>query len=102
MDKKAVVTALRKDLQLVLMQQDLAHATSLKDSLYDYTAIPNVKGNDYYITDNCERLVRIEKSSKRKPVVVAQMLNYKDGIPDSIDIRHENFKFEISLKHVER
>ena len=98
LDKKVVVKALRKDLELVIMHQDLSKAVALQDSAYNYTAIPNSKGNDYYITDQCSRLVRIEKASKKKAVVEVQMLNYKDGIPDSISIVHKNFTFNILLK----
>ena len=102
LDKKIIVTALRNDLQLVLLNPDLSKATLLKDTSYNYVAVPTAKGNNYYITKNCKRLVRIEKSSKRKPVVEVQMLNYFAGIPDSINIAHKNFKFNIALKKTER
>ena len=102
MDKKAVVKALQNDLQLVLLHPDLSKASVLKDSAYSYIKVPTKKGNNYYITQGCKKLIRIEKASKRKPVVAVQMLNYKDGIPDSINIEHKNFKFNIALKHTER
>ena len=103
MDKKAVVKALRNDFELVLMRADLQQAVVLADSSYRYVAIPTPKGNNYYITDRaCTRLERIEKSSKRKPVVKAWMHSYHDGVPDTILIRHQNFKFNISLQHVQK
>ena len=102
LDKKAIVKALRNDMRLVLLHPDLSNAKSLKDTTYSYIAVPNHKGNDYYITDHCEKLARIEKASKRKAVVAVQMLDYKNGIPDSINIQHKNFKFTIALKRVER
>ena len=102
MDKKVVVKALRNDLQLVLLHPDLDKAKSLKDSTYNYVAVPTPKGNNYYITRDCEELVRIEKSSKRKSVVDVHMLNYTNGVPDSINIQHRNFKFTIALKRIER
>ena len=102
LDKKVIVTALKKDIELVIMHQDLSNAVLLKDSTYNYTAIPNKKGNDYYITDHCSKLVRIEKASKKKAVVEVQMLNYNNGVPDSISIVHKNFKFNILLKRVEK
>ena len=102
LDKKVVVKALKKDLELVIMHQDLSQAVLLKDSTYNYTAIPNKKGNDYYITDHCSKLVRIEKASKKKAVVEVQMLDYNNGVPDSISIVHKNFKFNILLKRVEK
>lgn len=102
LDKKVIVTALKNDMELVLLHPDLADAHMLKDSAYNYVAVPTPKGNNYYITDHCTRLVRIEKSSKRKPVVQVQMMNYKAGVPDSINIQHLNFKFNIALKRTER
>lgn len=102
LDKRVIVKALRKDLELVILHQDLSNAVLLKDSTYNYTAIPNSKGNDYYITDHCSKLIRIEKASKKKAVVEVQMLNYNNGIPDNISIVHKNFKFNILLKRVEK
>ena len=102
LDKKVIVKALHNDLELVILHQDLSRAVLLTDATYNYTAIPTKKGNNYYITDKCSKLIRIEKSSKVKPVVEVQMLNYKAGVPDSIRIEHKNFKFNIELKKVEK
>jgi hypothetical protein len=102
MDKKVVVKALHNDLELVILHQDLSKAVLLTDSVYNYTAIPTPKGKNYYITDKCSKLIRVEKSSKIKPVVEVQMLNYTAGVPDSISIEHKNFKFNISLKKIDK
>lgn len=102
MDKKVVVNALKNDLRLALLRPDLSEAKIYKDSAYTYITTRDKSGNDHYITEDCKKLVRIEKASKRKPVVVVQMLNYINGVPDSIDVQHKNFKFHISLKRVER
>ena len=102
LDKKVIVKALHNDLELVILHQDLSKAVMLTDSVNTYTAIPTPKGNNYYITDHCAKLIRIEKSSRVKPVVEVEMLNYKDGVPDSINIEHLNFKFNITLKKVEK
>ncbi len=103
MDKKVVVNALRKDLELALLHPDLTGATLLTNDTNNYITLPDKSGHDYYITDtHCENLLRIEKSSKRKPVVVVQLLDCVNGIPDSIDVAHKNFKFHIALKRVER
>ena len=103
MDKKAVVLALKNDLKLVLLHPNLSKASVLTDNTNNFVVVPNKKGKDYYITDkDCTRLVRIEKSSKRKPVVVAELMDYKNGIPDSVHIQHKNFKFSIALKKVEK
>ncbi|WP_298738227.1 hypothetical protein [uncultured Chitinophaga sp.] len=103
MDKKPVVKALQKDFELVLMRADLRQASVLREGPFNYAAIPTPKGNNYYITDTaCTRLERIEKSSRRKPVVKAWMYNYREGVPDSISIQHQNFTFNISLQRVEK
>lgn len=103
LDKKIVINALKNDLNLILLHPTLINARILTDGNNNYISIPNKKGNDYYITDNsCTNLVRIEKASKRKPVVIAEMLNYTNYLPDSINISHRNFKFNIALKRVEK
>ena len=103
MDKKVVVNALRKDIELVLMHPDYPNAKLLTNGKERYTSFPDKKGHDYYVTDNdCNHLLRIEKASPRKPIEYIQLFDYKEGIPDSIDIRHKNFKFSIALKRIER
>ena len=104
MDKAAVLTTLRKDFELLLMQHlDIKKAFILeKDGLF-YYGFPQTKGNNYYITDSaCQQLIRLERASKRKPVVTAIMQNYSEGMPDSIGISHENFNFTIGLKKLKQ
>ncbi|MBC9932558.1 hypothetical protein [Chitinophaga qingshengii] len=99
MDKKAVVTTLRKDFELVLLRPDLSQAHVATDNRYSYIVVPTAKGNNYYITDTaCTQLLRIEKSSARKPVVKVWMEHYTKGTPDTIRIEHQNFRFNISLQ----
>jgi hypothetical protein len=104
MDKAAVLTTLRKDFELLLMQH-LATENAFvlkKDGLF-YYGFPQTKGNNYYITDStCQQLIRLERASKRKPVVTAIMQNYSEGMPDSIGISHENFNFTIGLKKLKQ
>lgn len=103
MDKKAVVKTLRQDFALVLLHPDLSAAHTATDSRYRYIVVPTEKGNNYYITDTaCTQLVRIEKSSRRNPAVTVWMQHYNNGVPDTINIRHEHFKFNISLQKVEK
>jgi hypothetical protein len=103
MDKKSVVKTLRGDFELALLHPDLQHAHVMRDSKFRYVVVPTEKGNNYYITDStCSQLLRLEKSSRRKPVVKAWLTNYKDGVPDSILIRHQQFKFNISLQRVQK
>jgi hypothetical protein len=103
MNQEAVKKTLRKDFELVLLLHTGAgKAFSLKDGQHIYFAFPQEKGINYYITDSaCTQLLRMEKASKRKPVVIAQMQDYRNGIPDTIGISHKNFKFTIGLKRIE-
>ncbi len=103
MDKKAVVKTLSQDFALVLMRPDLSNAHVAKEGNERFVVVPTEKGNNYYITDSdCTQLLRIEKSSERKPVVRITMDHYTNGVPDSIYIKHLNFKFNISLQRVEK
>lgn len=103
MDKKAVVKTLEQDFALVLLRPDLQQAHIATDARYRYIVVPTGKGNNYYITDTaCTELVRIEKSSQRRPAVTVWLQHYTNGVPDTINIRHEHFKFNISLQKVEK
>lgn len=104
MDKKAVITTLRKDFELVfLYHTETKHAYILKNDQSYYYAFPQEKGTNYYITDSaCSELTRMQRSSKRKPVVEAIMQNYHDGLPDTIGITHKNFNFTIGLKRLQK
>jgi len=102
MDKKAVITTLRKDFELVLMR-GLNPATGFirSDSQYVYYIFPETKGFYHYITNKeGDKLVRMERSSKKKVVVEAITTNNAGGIPDSIGISHKNFNFTIGLKRI--
>jgi hypothetical protein len=104
MNKKAVLTTLRKDFELLLMQHlDTGNSFVRKKEGLVYYGFPQQKGNNYYITDSaCRQLLRLERASRRKPVVTAVMLNYAGGMPDSIGISHANFNFTIGLKKIKQ
>lgn len=104
MNKDAVLTTLRKDFELLLMQHlPIEKAFVLKKDGLFYYGFPQTKGNNYYITDSaCQQLIRLERASKQKPVVTAIMQNYSEGMPDSIGISHENFNFTIGLKKLKQ
>ena len=104
MDRKAVIKTLRQDFELILMRRiSTKSATIYRNNDRIYYAFPQEKGSNYYITDpDCKELLGIEKASKRKPIVVAMMKNYVNGIPDTIGISHTTFQFTIGLKRIER
>ena len=104
MDKRPAIITLQKDFELVMMRkQNPETAYIRKDDHYLYYVFPQEKGANYYITNKAgTELIRIERSSDRKPVVQAIMKDFHDGIPDTIGISHKNFKFNIGLKRLER
>ena len=104
MNKKAVIKTLRKDFELVLMQNLHAADASIKNyKPFLYYIFPQQKGYNSYITDSTgNTLIRMERSSKRKTVVSVITKNDINGIPDSIGITHHNFEFTIGLKRIER
>jgi hypothetical protein len=104
MNKKAVLKTLRKDFELILMEQLDSAAVSIHmaNGLL-YYVFPRSKGYDYYITDIAgDKLIRMERASKRKTVVEAIMQGNTNGIPDTIGISHKTFHFTIGLKRLER
>ena len=104
MNKRSVLKTLRNDFELILMRR-LNHS---KVSIHTsngllYFVFPQSKGYNYYITDSTgEKLIRMERASKKKTVVEAIMENYVNGIPDTIGISHKTFNFTIGLKRIER
>ncbi len=104
MNKRSVLKTLRKDLELVMMERLDSTAVSVRtnDGL-KYYIFPQTKGYNYYITDSvANKLVRMERASKKKTVVEAIMQNYINGVPDTIGISHKTFNFTIGLKRIER
>ena len=104
MDKRPVIITLQKDFELVMMRKQNPETGYMrKDDNYLYYVFPQEKGANYYITNKTgTELIRMERSSDRKPVVQAIMHGFHNGIPDTIGISHKNFKFNIGLKRLER
>ncbi|MEO5682573.1 MAG: hypothetical protein ABIQ88_08020 [Chitinophagaceae bacterium] len=104
MDKKAVLTTLRKDFELVMMLHlDTEKGFTRRNGGLLYHGFPQSKGNNYYITDSsCTRLIRLERASAKKPVVTAVMQQYAAGVPDTIGISHTGFNFTIGLKKLKQ
>lgn len=104
MNKKAVIKTLRKDFELILMNQlDAATFKIRKDENFKYYTFPQQKGYYHYITNLAgDHLVRMERASNRKQVVEVVMENYINHIPDTIGVNHNKFHFTIGLKRIER
>jgi hypothetical protein len=104
MNKKPVIKTLRKDFELIMMEQlDSSRMQVRQDSSLVYYSFPQSKGFNHYIFNvSRDTLIRMERASKRKPVVQAIVRNYRNGMPDTIGITHTNFNFTIGLKQLER
>jgi len=104
MNKKSVIKTLRHDFELVLMEKLADKNVSVRTANgLLYYVYPQTKGYNYYITDSTgNKLIRMERASKKKTVVEAVMENYINGIPDTIGISHKTFNFTIGLKRLER
>lgn len=103
-NKKAVIKTLRKDFELIMMvDTNQPDVMIRKDGELIYYTFPQPKGYNHYITSSSgNELLRMERSSRRKPVMEAFMKNYINGIPDTIGITHKNFHFTIGLKRIIR
>ena len=104
MNKRSVLKTLRKDFQIILMQGLNYEAAEIrKENDLLYYIFPEAKGYNCYITNSSgDELIRMERSSKSKPVASMIMKNYINGIPDTIGVTHHNFNFTIGLKRIER
>ena len=104
MNKKAAIKMLRKDFELILMQAlQTSNASIRKDDQYVYYIFRQSNGfNTYVINSAGNELIRMERSSKRKPVMEAIRKDAINGLPDSIAVSHKNFNLTIALKKLER
>lgn len=104
MNRKAVLKTLRQDFEWILMNRlDTSAATVRTDNGFLYYVFPQCHGYNYYITDHLNKeLIRLERVSGRKTIVEGVMLDYVNGVPDSIGITHKTFDFTIGLKRIER
>ena len=101
MDKKVVVNALRKDFELLLMNNlDSTQANTYTDGHQLYHRFADESEFVYVITDTtCSTLTRMERASSRKAKVNVYLTN-TEGVPDSVFIDHKQFKFTIALKRI--
>jgi len=103
MNKEFIIKTLKKDFELILFRNmDSTRYFALTDGHWIYHAYPQASGINYYITDTrCEHLLKMQRASDKKPVVEASFIgNVSENTPDSILIRHLNFKFTITLKKI--
>jgi hypothetical protein len=103
LNKKAVITTLRKDFALLLMRPlDPGKSFTLKKDSLIYYGFPQEKGNNYYVTrSNCDALIRMERASSKEPITIVSLAGAKGQVPDSIHFSHTKFEFTIGLKKLE-
>lgn len=104
LNKKPVISALRQDFEILFMQErGKIPERILEHGNYLYHGYSKGKKQAWYLTDkNCQNLVGAELSSTRKPLVRLNYFYQGTGNPDSIQIKHLNFSFNIALKKLER
>jgi hypothetical protein len=104
LNKKKILHQLRDDIGMILLfgisgtpQQTLTLTNEL------YLKFPYGKEKLYYVLDSaCTRLIRIEKASAKKKKVITNLGPYKNGLPDSIYVNYQTFRFNIRLKQIDR
>lgn len=100
LDQEAVVRTLEKDMKLVWMLgiPDNGSGTFVRDGM-KYNLWEEGKDHYYYLTDlNCGRLLRAERASSRKTIVVAERFDVSGGMPDSVSLTHHNLAMTIRMK----
>jgi len=104
MNKKSVIKTLQHDFELVLMNTlNYEKAIVKSDNGHKYFIFPQTKGYNYYITNaDGTELLRMERASNKKVIVEAVVTGYNGKTPDSIEISHKTFEFNIGLKRIER
>ena len=104
LNRKAIIKTLRKDFQLVLMNNlNSDGGYILKNDHNRFYCFPQGRDHYYYLTDSvCGKLIRMERGNSNKRVMSAIAENFNDGVPDTIGITHDNFNFDIGLKRIYR
>ncbi len=103
LDKRPVITLLRKDFELILMRgaSENLKTFSRKDEFF--YARTGKKETDYFITDkDCASLLRIEKASRRMKKVEVLLTGEQHKAPDSVYLKHFTFNMQIALKKLQR
>ena len=103
MNKKAVIKTLEKDFSLILFNQMEQPLKTFEKNNELFYSFENNKDRYYYIVDKtCMQLVRMERGSKTKKIVVAyfESSNTINKIPEKIIIKHTNFNFTILLTQI--
>lgn len=104
LDRKIVLNILKKDLGLLTTSYlKPEKKVALTDSP-GQTTIYRIKAEKafrhFYYDDHSGNLTKIERGSKRKARTVVEFNDYKNGLPDKIDLKHLQIKLELSMKRL--
>ncbi len=104
LNNKIVIRQLKEDIGYLFMYDiDVSSASVKQDNNQQYFEFDGKKTKTYYITDSkCLKLLRVENATKIKKKIIIDLSDYKSGMPDSVNIAHQLFQFNISLKQIDR
>lgn len=104
LNRKPVIRQLRKDLGLLIFHEmNFSKATVYEGNNELFFEFNTGKERNFYVTNaGCTDLIRIENASNKKKKAIVNLSGYKSGMPDSVEIVHQNFDFNIYLKQIER
>lgn len=104
LNRKIVLNILKKDLRLLTNSYlEPENKVVLADTLRQSTVyrIKAAKAFRHFHYDNITgHLMKIERGSKRKARTVVDIGDYKNGLPNRIDLKHLQIKLELSLKRL--
>lgn len=102
LNRKVVIKALAKDMSLIIFQPQHIEKV-LKTENEKYFLWRDSTSLNYYVTDpDCKKINRIESGSEKSKKIYVILYGEKAGMPDSVNINHLNFHFNIALKQLDR
>lgn len=104
LNKKLLLNVLKKDLQLLTnsyLKPDKLVALTDTTSESTVYRIKAEKAYRHFEYDNSSgHLTKIERGSKRKARTVVDLSDYKNGLHNRIELKHLQFKLELTLKRL--
>ena len=103
LDKKAVISTLKGDLELVILNfVERGNCTNFTFKDLVYFGFPQKKEINYLVVSrDCSSLMWIEKGSKRKSKVRVDRFPGFPLVPDSLSISHQLFEMNIRMKRIQ-
>jgi hypothetical protein len=104
LDRKAVIKTLQKDFELLLGVPFSRYGLqSWRTQEENFFGVTQKKETAYFITDkDCGSLRRLERGTKRKRKVSIQIMGRGYPLPDTLNITHHTFPFQIRLTRFQK